>query len=335
MASSPSHFFVLIATIFISSLFHPSTAQLNSSFYSCTCPNAYTIVRSIVHQAMASDTRIGASLVRLHFHDCFVNGCDASILLDDSPSIQSEKHAAPNFKSARGFEVVDRIKAALECSCRGVVSCADILALASEASVSLSGGPSWTVLLGRRDSTTANQAGANTSIPSPSEGLANISNKFSAVGLEITDLVALSGAHTFGKAQCRTFSERLYNFKGTGGPDPMLNATYLAILRQICPEDGNGGFGLANLDPTNTPDGHDFDNNYFSNLQSLRGLLQSDQELFSTPNAKIIAIVNSFSGNQSAFFQSFAQSMVKMGNISPLTGKDGEIRLNCRKVNAG
>ena len=73
MASSPSHFFVLIATIFISSLFHPSTAQLNSSFYSCTCPNAYTIVRSIVHQAMASDTRIGASLVRLHFHDCFAN----------------------------------------------------------------------------------------------------------------------------------------------------------------------------------------------------------------------------------------------------------------------
>lgn len=145
-------------------------------------------------------------------------------MLDDSPSIQSEKHAAPNFKSARGFEVVDRIKAALECSCRGVVSCADILALASEASVSLvrtffmfwlvwlprkynackdfklcvlqSGGPSWTVLLGRRDSTTANQAGANTSIPSPSEGLANISNKFSAVGLEITDLVALSGPYS-------------------------------------------------------------------------------------------------------------------------------------------
>lgn len=56
-----------------------------------------------------------------------------------------------------------------------------------------SGGPSWNVLLGRRDSLTANQAGANTSIPSPFESLANITSKFSAVGLNTNDLVALSG----------------------------------------------------------------------------------------------------------------------------------------------
>lgn len=55
------------------------------------------------------------------------------------------------------------------------------------------GGPSWSVPVGRRDSLTANQAGANTSIPSPVEGLANITSKFSAVGLNITDLVSLSG----------------------------------------------------------------------------------------------------------------------------------------------
>lgn len=54
-------------------------------------------------------------------------------------------------------------------------------------------GPSWSVLLGRRDSLTANQAAANTSLPSPFETLANVSSKFSAVGLDTTDLVALSG----------------------------------------------------------------------------------------------------------------------------------------------
>jgi len=54
-------------------------------------------------------------------------------------------------------------------------------------------GPSWTVLLGRRDSVTANQGGANTSLPSPFENLTNVSSKFSAVGLDTTDLVALSG----------------------------------------------------------------------------------------------------------------------------------------------
>lgn len=55
------------------------------------------------------------------------------------------------------------------------------------------GGPTWEVQLGRRDSKSANQAGANTSIPSPFESLSNITAKFTAVGLDSTDLVALSG----------------------------------------------------------------------------------------------------------------------------------------------
>ena len=66
-----------------------------------------------------------------------LKGCDASILLDDTGSIQSEKNAGPNVNSARGFNVVDNIKTALENACPGVVSCSDVLALASEASVSL------------------------------------------------------------------------------------------------------------------------------------------------------------------------------------------------------
>jgi peroxidase len=43
----------------------------------------------------------------------------------------------PNTGSARGYEVVDAVKAALEDACPGVVSCADILALAAEISVEL------------------------------------------------------------------------------------------------------------------------------------------------------------------------------------------------------
>ncbi|KAI8558896.1 hypothetical protein RHMOL_Rhmol04G0131900 [Rhododendron molle] len=310
-------------------LVHESNAQLSSTFYSTTCPNVSSIVTGVVQQALQSDPRIGASLVRLHFHDCFVNGCDASILIDNNGTIQSEKDAAPNTNSARGFNVVDNIKTALENSCPGVVSCADILAIAAEVSVSLSGGPSWSVQLGRRDSKTANQAGANTSIPSPFESLTSITAKFSAVGLTSTDLVSLSGAHTFGRAQCRLFSNRLYNFNNTGNPDPTLNSTYLTTLQQICPQNGSGT-ALANLDPT-TPNA--FDNNYFSNLQNNQGLLQSDQELFSTPGASTISIVTTFASNQSAFFQNFAQSMINMGNIGPLTGSNGEIRLDCKKVN--
>ncbi|KAJ7979731.1 Peroxidase [Quillaja saponaria] len=82
---------------------------------------------------------------------------------------------------------------------------------------------------------------------------------------------------------------------------------------------------------TRTPD--DFDNNYFTNLQNNRGLLQSDQELFSTTGAATIAILNRFANSQADFFGSFAQSMINMGNISPLTGSNGEIRTDCKRVN--
>ncbi|KAF9686477.1 hypothetical protein SADUNF_Sadunf03G0162600 [Salix dunnii] len=306
---------VLVASLFFVIWFGGSLpnayAQLTPTFYDETCPNVSTIIQGVLAQALQTDPRIGASLTRLHFHDCFVDGCDGSILLDNTDTIESEKEAVPNNNSARGFDVVDDMKAALENACPGIVSCADILAIAAEESVFLAGGPSWKVPLGRRDSLIANRSGANSSIPAPSESLDVLKSKFAAVGLNTSsDLVALSGI-------------------GSGNPDPTLNTTYLAALQKICPQGGNGSV-VTNLDPA-TPD--TFDRNYFSNLQTNEGLLQSDQELFSTPGADTIDVVNSFSSNQTAFFESFVVSMIRMGNISPLTGTDGEIRLNCRKVN--
>lgn len=68
----------------------------------------------------------------------YEQGCDGSILLDNNgTTIVSEKDAGPNTNSTRGFDVVDNIKIALENACPGVVSCADILALASQEAVSL------------------------------------------------------------------------------------------------------------------------------------------------------------------------------------------------------
>jgi peroxidase len=136
--------------------------------------------------------------------------------------------------------------------------------------------------------------------------------------------------YTFGRAQCRTFSNWLYNFIGVGDSDPTLNSTYLETLKGICAENGTGT-DLTNLDLT-TPDA--FDNKYYSKLQVNEGLLQSDQELFSTTREDTIDIVNNFSADQTAFFASFVASMIKMGNINVLTGTQGEIRLNCATVNA-
>lgn len=249
-------------------------------------------------------------------------------MLEDAPGIVSELNS-PGNQGIQGLEIVDAIKADVERECPGIVSCADILAQASKDSVDVQGGPSWRVLYGRRDSRIANKTGADSGLASPFETLDQLKAKFAAVGLGTTDLVALSGAHTFGRSRCRFFSHRFANFNNTGRPDPSLDANYRGFLEGVC---SAGPDTRANFDPV-TPDV--FDKNYYTNLQVGKGLLQSDQELFSTPGADTIAIVNSFAAREGTFFKEFRQSMINMGNIKPLTGSRGEIRRNCRRVNSG
>ncbi|CAN6693494.1 unnamed protein product [Malus baccata var. baccata] len=134
--------------------------------------------------------RMAASLLRLHFLDCFVNGCDASILWDGR---NSEKFPTSNLNSARGFEVVDKVKNAVDAACSGVVSCADILALIARDSVLLVSFHLWFLKLIRRDGQVPNQRGANLAIPSQYDTLDTIISNFGNVGLNVTDVVSLSG----------------------------------------------------------------------------------------------------------------------------------------------
>ncbi|KAF8656580.1 hypothetical protein HU200_060641 [Digitaria exilis] len=292
-----------------------ASAQLSSTFYDTSCPNALSTIKSGVDAAVAQEARMGASLLRLHFHDCF--GCDASLLLNNTANFTGEQGAFANAGSIRGFGVVDSIKAQLEALCPQTVSCADMLAVIARDSVAALGGPSWTVLLGRRDSTTANLSLANSDLPAPSLNLTKLLAAFSNKGLDATDMVALSG-----DAQCKNFRAHIYN-------DTDINAAFATSLQANCPATaGNGDTNLAPLDTT-TPT--TFDNAYYNNLLSQKGLLHSDQELFnggSTDNT-----VMNFASNTAAFSSAFTTAIVKMGNLSPLTGTQGEIRLVCSKVN--
>jgi peroxidase len=259
-------------------------------------------------------------LLRLHFHDCFVNGCDGSILLDDNSTFTGEKTALPNANSVRGFDVIDTIKAQVEAACSGVVSCADILAIVARDSVVELGGPTWTVLLGRRDSTTASLTAANNDIPPPTSNLSALISSFQAHGLSTKDMVALSGSHTIGQARCTSFRARIYN-------ESNIDPSFATSLKAKCPSAG----GDNNLSPLDVATPTIFDSNYYSNLRCQKGLLHSDQQLFNGGSTD--SQVTTYSTNQNTFFVDFAAAMVNMGNISPLTGTTGEIRKSCRKSN--
>uniref|UniRef100_A0ACD5Y501 Uncharacterized protein n=1 Tax=Avena sativa TaxID=4498 RepID=A0ACD5Y501_AVESA len=295
-----------------------ASAQLSSTFYATSCPKALATIKSGVTAAVSSDPRMGASLLRLHFHDCFVNGCDASVLLSGN-----EQNAGPNAGSLRGFSVIDNIKTQVEAVCKQTVSCADILAVAARDSVVALGGPSWTVPLGRRDSTSA--TGNTGDLPAPTSSLAQLQAAFSKKNLDTTDMVALSGAHTIGQAQCQNFRSRIY------GGDTNINSAFKTALQAKCPQ-ATGGSGDTSLAPLDTTTPNAFDNKYYSNLLSQKGLLHSDQVLFN--NGTTDNTVRNFASNAAAFTSAFTTAMVKMGNISPLTGTQGQIRLSCSKVNS-
>ncbi|KAF7145863.1 hypothetical protein RHSIM_Rhsim04G0240700 [Rhododendron simsii] len=297
---------------------------LEIGIYTDRCPEAEAIIFSWVEKAVSDDPRMAASLLRLHFHDCF--GCDASVLLDDTPSFVGEKTAAPNLNSLRGFEVIDAIKSDLESVCPETVSCADILAVAARDSVVLSGGPGWEVQTGRRDSLTASKTAANNNIPGPNSNVATLVANFQNAGLTLNDMVALSGAHTMGKARCFTFGSRLNGNSNSNGPE--INVEFLQSLQQLCSvSDANAT--LAHLDLV-TPS--TFDNQYYVNLLSGEGLLVSDQVLV-TGDDRTREIVESYASDPMVFFEDFRGSVIKMGSLGVLTGENGEIRTNCRTVN--
>ncbi|GKA21948.1 basic peroxidase-like protein [Tanacetum coccineum] len=310
---------VPIVVLLVSMSYMPCKAQLSSStFYDTTCPTALTTINASVSSAVSSNPRTAALLIRLHFHDCFVQGCDASLLLDGAGS----ERQSPANDGVLGYDTIDDIKAAVEGVCPGVVSCADILAVAArDASVAVNG-PSWAVRLGRRDSPDSNAAQAVTDLPRGSDNLTQLIASFARKQLSVRDMVALSGSHTIGQARCVRFRDRIYN-------ESNIDATFAANLRSNCPQTAPNGDG--NLAPLDLQTPNTFDNNYFRNLVASRGLLTSDQVLFNGDSTD--SIVTEYVDNPSLFDSDFGTAMINMGDIAPLTGTSGTIRTLCSTAN--
>ncbi|XP_027345407.1 peroxidase 73-like [Abrus precatorius] len=301
-------------------------AQLSPNHYANICPNVESIVKQVVTTKFQQTFVTVPATLRLFFHDCFVQGCDGSVLVASTGNNKAEKDHPDNLSLAGdGFDTVIKAKAALDAvpQCRNKVSCADILALATRDVISLAGGPSYTVELGRFDGLVSRASDVNGRLPQPSFNLNKLNTLFASNGLTQTDMIALSGAHTLGFSHCSRFANRIYSFSSRGPVDPSLNNQYATQLQQMCPRNVDPRIAI-NMDPT-TP--RTFDNAYYKNLQQGMGLFTSDQILFTDPKSR--NTVNSFASNSNTFNANFVAAMTKLGRVGVKTARNGKIRTDC------
>ncbi|KAG4165783.1 hypothetical protein ERO13_A13G092000v2 [Gossypium hirsutum] len=311
MAGTSSARIVLVVVSGVLALIGSAQAQLQMNFYASSCPKAEQIVLDYVKQNIPNAPSLAASFLRMHFHDCIVRGCDASVLLN-STSGQAEKNAS-----------------LLEAECPGVVSCADILALVARDSVLTTGGPFWNVPTGRRDGVISNITEANANIPSPFHNFTTLLTLFSNQGLNLTDLVLLSGGHTIGISHCPAVSRRLYNSTGAGGIDPTMDSEYAENLKANKCKTASDNTTILEMDPGSRKT---FDLSYYSLLLKRRGLFQSDAAL--TTDSTSLAFINQLlTSSPQFFFDEFAKAMEKMGRVNVKTGSEGQIRKQCALVN--
>ncbi|WCJ41285.1 Peroxidase superfamily protein [Euphorbia peplus] len=290
------------------------------------CRYAEAYIRHQVETFWKKDNSITPKLLRLLYSDCFVTGCDASILLDGE---NSEKEAPQNW-GLGAFVLIDKIKQVLEDECPGVVSCADILNLATRDAVHMAGAPSYPLLTGRKDGMTSSKASVD--LPSPSISLEDGLKYFKSKGLDELDFVTLMGSHSMGKTHCRYVVDRLYNFNKTGKPEPGMDPTFAAEMRKLCPPRTKKGQTdpLVYLNP-DSGSSNRFSSSYYKRVLSYKSVLVIDQQLQNSNDT--LLITQEFAENFEDLRKAFTLSMNRMGSINVLTGNSGEIRKNCRVPN--
>ncbi|XP_031501807.1 peroxidase 3-like [Nymphaea colorata] len=305
-----------------------SHAQLKDRFYDDVCPQAESIIQEFVKEHIPNAPSLAAALLRMQFHDCFVMGCDASLLLNSTKNNTSEKDSSPNM-SVRGFGFIDAVKSKLEEACPGAVSCADIIALVARDAIVAIGGPYWKVPTGRRDGTVSLASAALANVPAPTLNFTSLKAKFANKSLDVKDLVVLSGAHTIGITHCSFVSKRLYNFTGKGDQDPDLDSLYAANLKEYKCKTPADNSTILEMDPGSF---RTFDTHYYTNVVKRRGLFTSDSSLLTDSTSK--AYIDGMLDGSIDFLKEFGLSMEKMGRIEVKTGTEGEVRKVCSLVNS-
>ncbi|XP_057549663.1 peroxidase 5-like [Amaranthus tricolor] len=309
--------------------------KLIIDFYKSTCPNAQQIVSDVITKQSQENEGIIPGIIRLHFHDCHVTGCDASILLTPQRynSLNSEMAHPANSISLRGMDALEQAKAEIEKQCPGVVSCADILAFAARDAVVLSGNPKYEVPAGRRDSLATDGSLAN-DLPKGNRTIDDLIKSFAQRGLSREELVVLDGAHSIGQTRCLNTIADSDSLVGLDDAANLVDRKFQQMIkRKFCPESQKDLFW--NMTTPLVPAKPDISNwgvTYYENMLNGKSLIPSDIALAVDPRTK--EIVEYYASHHAKWQKKFNEAMIKMGKINVLTGDQGEIRKTCRWINA-
>lgn len=265
----------------------------------------------------------GWSLIVTSTHCYSLQGCDGSVLLDQTPSGEDvEKKAAHNGPLVRGFETIDDIKTQLEAACPGVVSCADILAFANRDSLVFTGVPKYEVAAGRRDGLASLAKNVDGNLPTPGIPVQENIQMFQKKGMSLEDLVVLIGAHSIGSAHCSVVSPRFHDPEKSKEIDP----GYLFKMQTLtmCQSEDQ----VVAFDPYSQ---HQMDSRYYKELLTNKALIESDHKLAKEPRTR--NVMNKLVDDQEGWLAKFTTAIKKLGEVEVLTGDQGEIRKQCRAVN--
>jgi peroxidase len=327
MGSSKALFFVFLALVSVlvsADQQNEEDPGLLVDFYKNTCPQAEEVIRDEVRLLYKRHKNTAFSWLRNIFHDCAVQSCDASLLLDSTRRELSEKETDRSF-GMRNFRYIETIKEAVERECPGVVSCADILVLSARDAVVSLGGPYIPLKTGRRDGRRSRAEILEQYLPDHNESLSVVLSRFSSMGIDTPGVVALLGAHSVGRTHCVKLVHRLYP-----EVDSNLNPDHVEHMLHKCPDaipDPKAVQYVRN--DRGTP--MIFDNNYYRNLLDNKGLLLVDHNLVTDPRTK--PYVKKMAKSNDYFFKEFSRAFAILSENNPLTGNNGEIRKQCNMAN--
>ena len=316
-------------------------SKLKVGYYKKSCPGVENVVKYHVARAIRANRKSGAALVRLIFHDCFVRGCDASVLLDPTPANPHTEKTAPINIGLAAFDLIDEIKEAVEERCPGTVSCSDILIYAArDASSILSNGHvHFDVLSGRLDGVASYAAEAQRDLPDSTFTIQELIRNFRRKNFTVEELVILSGAHAVGVGHCSSLRARLT------APANQILPSYRNLLRGKC------AAGPDPLVPNNVRDEDPaavaaampgflgklrkvqafLDNSYYHNNLARIVTFNSDWELLTEKEA--LGHVKEYAENGTLWDEDFSDALVKLSKLPKPHGSKGEIRKHCRFIN--